>query len=93
MPGSGGKILIMDFDLEIVAGSQYDPDDKGLYTQQLAERWIPDPNNPSNGPTFARHYKKANVLFTDGSVKLMSIPDIHPAVVRNQIKYWDPKHE
>lgn len=90
-PGTGGKILIMDFDLEIAAGSQYDL--TGQYVKQLAERWIPDPNNPSNGPTFARHYKKANVLFTDGTVKLMSISDIHPSILANQIRYWDPREE
>jgi prepilin-type N-terminal cleavage/methylation domain-containing protein/prepilin-type processing-associated H-X9-DG protein len=89
LPGTGGKILIMDYNLEVAAGSQYD--ETGERARQLVKDWIPDPNNPSNGPRFARHYRKANVLFTDGSVKLMRISDIHPGIVGNCAKYWDPQ--
>lgn len=88
LPGSGGKILIMDFDVEVAAGSPYD--ETGERAGQLLTKWVPDPNNPANGPRFARHYKKANVVFTDGSVKLMPIADIHPDIPGNCEKYWDP---
>ena len=91
VPGSGGKILIMDYDLEIAAGSLYD--ETGERAKQLSERWIPDPNNPSNGPKFARHGKKANVLFTDGHVKLMPVADIHPGIIKNCEEYWDPRQD
>jgi prepilin-type N-terminal cleavage/methylation domain-containing protein/prepilin-type processing-associated H-X9-DG protein len=89
LPGMGGKILIMDYDLVIAAGSPYD--DTGGRASQLAKDWQPDPTNPANGPHFARHYRKANVLFTDGSVKLMPIQDIHPGIPQNCPQYWDPK--
>ena len=89
LPGSGGKILIMDYDFITAAGSPYD--ETGGRAQQLAKNWLPDPNNPSNGPRFARHYRKANVLFTDGSVKLMSIADIDPRVLTNCAQFWNPK--
>jgi len=88
-PGKGGKILIMDYDLITAAGSPYD--ETGGRAGQLAKDWQPDPNKPSNGPRFARHYRKADVLFTDGSVKLMTIPEIHPSVPKNCAQYWDPK--
>ncbi len=89
LPGKGGKILIMDYDVITAAGSPYD--ETGDRAKQLAKDWQPDPNNPANGPHFARHWRKANVLFTDGSVKLMTIPDIHPGIPRNCAEYWDPQ--
>jgi prepilin-type N-terminal cleavage/methylation domain-containing protein/prepilin-type processing-associated H-X9-DG protein len=89
LPGRGGKILIMDYDVITAAGSPYD--ETGGRAGQLAKDWQPDPNNPANGPRFARHYRKANVLFTDGSVKLMPIAEIHPAIPRNCAQYWNPK--
>jgi len=88
-PATGNKILILDYQHITAACSQYDETGERAY--QLANTWIPDPNNPSNGPRFARHYKKANAVFTDGSVKLMPISDIHPEIIDNCIKYWDPK--
>jgi len=89
LPGKGGKILIMDYDVITAAGSPYD--ETGDRASQLAKDWQPDPNNPANGPRFARHYRKANVLFTDGSVKLMNIQDIRPSIPRNCAEYWNPK--
>jgi len=87
-PGSGNKILIMDYDLVTAAGSRYD--ETGDRANQLNERWRPDPNDPTGPLKFARHMRKANVLFTDGSVKLMRIEDIHPNIPDNCTKYWDP---
>ena len=89
LPGTGGKILILDYDVITAAGSPYD--ETGDRASQLAKDWQPDPNNPSNGPHFARHMRKANVLFTDGSVKLMPIANIHPSIPKNCAQYWDPK--
>jgi prepilin-type processing-associated H-X9-DG protein len=89
LPGKGGKILIMDYDVITAAGSPYD--ETGGRAQQLTKDWQPDPNKPSNGPRFARHYRKANVLFTDGSVKLMPIANIHPSIPQNCAQYWNPK--
>ena len=89
LPGKGGKILILDYDVITAAGSPYD--ETGDRASQLAKDWQPDPNNPANGPRFARHMRKADVLFTDGSVKLMPIADIHPGIPKNCAQYWDPK--
>ena len=89
LPGTGGKILILDYDVITAAGSPYD--ETGDRAKQLAKDWQPDPNNPANGPRFARHMRKADVLFTDGSVKLMPIADIHPGIPKNCAQYWDPK--
>ena len=89
LPGKGGKILILDYDVITAAGSPYD--ETGDRASQLAKDWQPDPNNPANGPRFARHMRKADVLFTDGSVKLMPIADIHPGIPQNCAQYWDPK--
>jgi len=89
LPGTGGKILILDYDVVTAAGSPYD--ETGDRAKQLAKDWQPDPNNPANGPRFARHWRKANVLFTDGSVHLMPIADIHPGIPKNCAQYWDPK--
>ncbi len=89
LPGKGGKILIMDYDVVTAAGSPYD--ETGGRAAQLAKDWQPDPKNPANGPHFARHWRKADVLFTDGSVKLMPIADIHPGIPRNCAEYWNPQ--
>jgi prepilin-type N-terminal cleavage/methylation domain-containing protein len=89
LPGTGGKILILDYDVITAAGSPYD--ETGDRAKQLAKDWQPDPNNPANGPRFARHWRKADVLFTDGSVHLMPIADIHPGIPKNCAQYWDPK--
>jgi len=88
-PGEGGKILIMDYDLVTAAGSQYD--ETGDRAKQLAKDWMPDPNNPANGPHFARHMRKANALFTDGSVHLMRPDKIHPNKPESCAKYWNPR--
>lgn len=88
-PGEGGKILIMDYDLVTAAGSQYD--ETGDRARQLTEKWRPDANDPTGPLKFARHMRKCNVLFTDGTVKLMRVEDIHPNMPDNCAKYWDPR--
>jgi len=88
-PGEGGKILLMDYDFVTAAGSRYD--ETGNRAKQLNERWRPDPNDPTGPLKFARHMRKCNVLFTDGSVRLMHPDDIHPNIPDNCAKYWDPR--
>ncbi len=88
-PGDGDKILLMDYDYITVAGSQYD--ETGDRANQLNERWRPDPNDPTGPLKFARHMRKANVLFTNGTVRLMNPDDIHPENPENCTKYWDPR--
>ena len=88
-PGDGDKILLMDYDFVTVAASQYD--ETGDRAGQLIERWQPDPNDPTGPLKFARHMRKANVLFTDGTVHLMRPDDIHPNNPESCAKYWDPR--
>ena len=89
VPGDGDKILLMDYDVITAAGSQYD--ETGDRAGQLIERWQPDPNDPTGPLKFARHMRKANALFTDGSVHLMRPDDIHPNKPESCAKYWDPR--
>jgi prepilin-type processing-associated H-X9-DG protein len=76
--GKAGKIAVMDYHRY-----QVRPD---------ADVWS-DPEIDPNAdgiPVFARHWKKVNVLFTDGSVSLMDPKDIDPNVPSIEDKYWNP---
>ena len=87
--GEGNKIIIMDYNLLLAAGSPYD-ETSGDRSEQLVERWQPDANNPDGPLPFARHFGKCNVLFAGGKVLLMDPDEIHPDDVEAQEKYWDP---
>ncbi len=39
---------------------------------------------------FARHWDKANVMFFDGGVRLMSPLTIKPSIAQNRTDYWNP---
>jgi prepilin-type N-terminal cleavage/methylation domain-containing protein/prepilin-type processing-associated H-X9-DG protein len=87
-PGTKGKILIMDYERLLAAGSPCD--ESGDRAEQLREQWEPDPNDPSGPLRFARHLEKCNVLFPDGSVKLIDPDDIHPSDPEVCEEYWNP---
>ena len=71
-----GSILVMDYHWLLAS-----PDD----------HWsdYPDPEN-SSIPIFARHRERLNVLFVDGSVRMMDPHDIDPNNVYVERTYWLP---
>jgi len=81
------KLLVMDYDLSVAVGSIYD---EGTSRAEHLSYWDPNPEDPTAPPTFARHFGKSNVLFADGSVKLMNLDAINPNYPENTRKYWDP---
>ena len=81
------KILVMDYELPVAVGSTYD---EGTARGKHLSFWDPTPEEPAAPPTFARHFGKSNVLFVDGSVKLMNPDSINPNDPDNADKYWDP---
>ncbi|HUS91469.1 MAG TPA: type II secretion system protein [Phycisphaerae bacterium] len=92
--GRGGKITIMDYELLLVAASPYD-ETSGDRAEQLTQRWCPDPNTSSGVPRFARHLGKANALFGDGTVKLVTAgleqkDTVHPEIPKACERYWNP---
>jgi prepilin-type N-terminal cleavage/methylation domain-containing protein/prepilin-type processing-associated H-X9-DG protein len=88
-PGRGQKILIMDYEVLLVAGSPYD-ETSGGRAEQLETWWQGDPDDPKAPLSFARHLGKCNVLFTDGTVRLMGTEEVHPTYIEAQERYWNP---
>jgi prepilin-type N-terminal cleavage/methylation domain-containing protein/prepilin-type processing-associated H-X9-DG protein len=48
---------------------------------------------PEGLPVFARHEKRINVLFSDGSVELVSPSDIDPGGLSGVRRLWDPARQ
>jgi|GEM_PF-1445258 len=71
-----GAIMVMDYHWLIAS-----PTD--LWSE------CPDPENGSI-PVFARHKGRANVVFMDGSVRMMDPDDIDPDNVKVAKTYWMP---
>jgi prepilin-type N-terminal cleavage/methylation domain-containing protein/prepilin-type processing-associated H-X9-DG protein len=88
LPGLRGKLLIMDFERVVAAGSPFD--ETGERASQLQEQWLPDPNHPSGSLRFARHLGRCNAVFTDGAVKAVYTDDVHPDDPEACKQYWDP---
>lgn len=81
------KLLVLDYERTIAVGSTYD---EGTDRAEHLSYWEPEPEDPRAPPTFARHFAKCNVLFADGSVRLMSPGAINPNHPENVRRYWDP---
>jgi len=45
---------------------------------------------PNGIPNFARHYEKANVLYTDGGVRLLDPASIDPKISQYRTDHWVP---
>ena len=71
---SGGKIMVIEYPW-FIARSTHD--------------WNNYESDVPGIPIFARHSGKINVLFVDGSVKLMRPDDINPADPDTEAAYWD----
>ena len=71
-----GSIMVMDYHW-LLASSE--------------DQWtdFPDPEN-SSIPVFARHKERINVVFVDGSVRMMDPHDIDPNNVKVAKTYWLP---
>jgi len=55
------------------------------------DAWSDFPNPENNTiPVFARHRERVNVLFADGSVRVMDPNDIDPTNSRIEQTYWLP---
>jgi len=84
------KLLVLDYETIKAKGSDDEP--------ELWDDWWNSekrfPLEASGLPRFARHFNKANVLFADGTVKLMSIQDIDFADPQDgeaiRERYWNP---
>ena len=84
------KLLVLDYVKLKAKGSDDEP--------ELWDDWWNDevmfPLAESGLPSFARHFNKANVLFADGTVKLMYIRDIDFDDPKNgeeiRERYWNP---
>jgi prepilin-type processing-associated H-X9-DG protein len=81
------KLLVMDYEKSVSIGSSLDESTERA--KHLAD-WYPDKKDLTVPPTFARHFKKVNVLFADGSVKLMGPKEINPNDPEIVQEYWDP---
>ena len=71
---SGGKIMVIEYPW-LIARSTHD--------------WGDYESDIPGIPIFARHRGKINVLFVDGSVKLMRPDDINPADPDTEAVYWN----
>jgi hypothetical protein len=88
-PGLGEKLIIMDYDMVLAAGSPLD-ETSGDRAEQLKQVWSPDPAAPKAPLKFARHFGQCNVLFGSGAVRLVSPQAIHPDDPDACCKYWNP---
>jgi prepilin-type N-terminal cleavage/methylation domain-containing protein/prepilin-type processing-associated H-X9-DG protein len=85
-PGSK-KLLVLDYEVLTARGSDFDD----------PHEWLEDeltfPTKIVSGrkiPVFFRHFDKANVLFYDGSVKLMGFDEITIYDDEARERYWNP---
>lgn len=78
--GKGSHVLMMDYNYEVVMATGMDHIDNWYDSA-----WV----NPETGlPAFARHQNRANVCWTDGSIRLMGVEELDPATVGDDI--WSP---
>jgi prepilin-type N-terminal cleavage/methylation domain-containing protein/prepilin-type processing-associated H-X9-DG protein len=77
LAGRAGKILLMDYT---------------RYLAYVTDNWRDEKMDPRNQgtPIFARHWGRANVLYTDGSVCLEDPKDLDPAIPSIERRLWDP---
>jgi len=81
------KILVLDYELKVARGSDYDDPHAWLEDESMF------PVNIVRGkrvPQFFRHFDKAHVLFTDGSVKAKAFDDITIYEDEVRQRYWNP---
>jgi prepilin-type N-terminal cleavage/methylation domain-containing protein/prepilin-type processing-associated H-X9-DG protein len=83
------KLLALDYDRTVAAGSVYD-DNSNDRTDQL-QNWDGYPDNPGGPPKFARHSRRCNVLFADGTVRLMGVGAVNPNSSDVRAQFWDPR--
>ena len=87
-PIGSNKLLALDYPKTIAAGSPLDLTNE--YQTQLVDFWQPDPNHPNDPLSLARHFRKSNVMFANGAVRLIAPDTINPNDVDNQAQYWSP---
>lgn len=85
-PGSK-KLLVLDYELIVAQGSDFDDPHKWLEDEAIFPTKIVAGRKM---PQFFRHFNKANVLFYDGSVKPMDFDDITIYDDDARELYWNP---
>lgn len=89
IPRWSSKLLALDYDRTVAAGSIYDSTSNNRDDQ--LKLWDGYPDNPGGPPVFARHFLKCNVLFADGTVRLKSPDAINPNSPTVRAQLWDPQ--